>query len=269
MAVWLVYRGIKFGQPPSSTQVFLNAAFLFGFSPNHYQSLVPAGWSLGVEMIFYAVLPALFVIVRDVRTAAVATVGALVLGFAFFQLIDPASSFQRLNFVSNLANFTGGLTAYFIYRGLAERPVQSRMRWSLSCLGVAGAIWLAAYVEPGLFGAPGSFGWRYFISAAFPPLILAVALYPWAAIVNRVTVCLGLLSYSVYLWHPFVITVLAPLRRRLYSIFPGEVWLPLLLTLALVASIAIAVSFLTYQFIERPALRLSFGTRKSAPVAAE
>ncbi len=256
----------KFAHLPSANELFLNLTFLFGFSPGHYQSLVPAGWSLGVEMMFYAVLPVILLAVRGVGSAALATGLALGAGFAAYEAaLVLNTSFKILNFVSCLANFMGGLTAYFAYKKFAERSAAARQRISWICLSLAAAIWIAYYFFPTTFGSTGSYGWRYFISAAFPLIILAGALGDWGRVVNPVTLRLGLWSYSIYLVHPFILNALIrPTRQEIYDALAGlPVWVPFTVSTALIYVCVICCSYLTYRWIELPGERL--GRRLSRP----
>lgn len=41
----------------NNLQIFLTATFLHGFWPNSINSVVPGGWSIAVEMTFYALFP--------------------------------------------------------------------------------------------------------------------------------------------------------------------------------------------------------------------
>ena len=49
---------------PAVSTVFLNITFLFGFFPELEVSLVQAGWTIGVEMIFYVLFPVLLMAIR-------------------------------------------------------------------------------------------------------------------------------------------------------------------------------------------------------------
>ncbi len=86
-------------------------------------------------------------------------------------------------------------------------------------------------------------------------LLVGMSQSPPRLVVNPVTAFLGKISYSVYLGHPVVIAILAPLFRRIQDATPnptvayaGCAALTLLVTLPMAA--------LTYRFIEAPAIAL-------------
>jgi len=56
-----------------------NVLFLHGWRPNALNSVVPGGWSIAVEMMFYAAFPLLLRWASDARRAALALLGALAL----------------------------------------------------------------------------------------------------------------------------------------------------------------------------------------------
>ena len=62
-------------------EVLLNLTFLFPFIPGRHESLVQAGWSLGVEWVFYALFPLFALFSKGVRTSCV-----LLVVFAFISV---------------------------------------------------------------------------------------------------------------------------------------------------------------------------------------
>jgi peptidoglycan/LPS O-acetylase OafA/YrhL len=77
----------------------------------------------------------------------------------------------------------------------------------------------------------------------------------------RPLVAVGLVSYSLFLWHWAVINWL-----KSESLTVGG-WGGLVLNLSLVALVSGALSALTYRFVERPALRLKSSRRRSPDAA--
>ena len=104
-------------------RILLNMTFTFGFVP--FSSLVWAGWAVGVEMIFYAILPVLILMVRTHRSALV----FLFMSIVISHLIRSALHAQHLAltpptrwdwsyfaFASNLCFFAMGIYAYHVSR---------------------------------------------------------------------------------------------------------------------------------------------------------
>src|SRR5580658_858049 len=71
-----------FGEKPVSV-VLANLLFVNNFMlpDDAYASIVAAGWSISVEMLFYAVFPVFFLVARDLKSALLLAVGALVVSF--------------------------------------------------------------------------------------------------------------------------------------------------------------------------------------------
>jgi peptidoglycan/LPS O-acetylase OafA/YrhL len=64
LPIWLCVMWFKYHQAPNLTAIVANFTFLFGFIPGLHESIAWAGWSIGVEMIFYALLPLIFLAAR-------------------------------------------------------------------------------------------------------------------------------------------------------------------------------------------------------------
>jgi peptidoglycan/LPS O-acetylase OafA/YrhL len=79
----------------------------------------------------------------------------------------------------------------------------------------------------------------------------------------RPLVAVGLVSYSLFLWH---YPIIAWLRREGLTLGGG--WGALLVNVAIVALVAGALSALTYRFVELPALRRKRSTRTPAATPA-
>lgn len=72
-------------------QIFLTATFLHGFWPNSINSIVPGGWSIAVEMTFYALFP--FFILKIKRKNLYLLLAFITWSFNVFIFRDFASNF--------------------------------------------------------------------------------------------------------------------------------------------------------------------------------
>lgn len=90
----------------------------------------------------------------------------------------------------------------------------------------------------------------------FVALLLGLSLVPWPLIVNRLTVFLGTISYSLYLTHSLVLWMLGPVFQWIYRqpLTFVTVRFALCAVVALVSSVA--VSWVTYRLIEQPGMRV-------------
>lgn len=268
-AVWFFYRG--FGGFVPIHQYILTATFLFGFTPDTSSSTVAVGWSIGVEMMFYAIFPLLILVVRGIKSAAVALAISLVVGhFSHIWAMSslPASPFVRTNFAVQMPMFMLGLCTFFIYQSAKEvLSAKQRIMLFWTSIVVALVTWVVIFLCIGLppnTHARNSFWLRMAICAPFPLLVLGFAFAPLNVIVNRATILLGDYSYGIYLWHSFIIVNTASWRERLLSPDAlGDIWVSFAVNIIVVAAITIAAAAATFYAIEVPFRRL--GHRRGAP----
>jgi len=57
LCAWLIVNWIVWQSKPSLVPLLLNVTFLFGLVPGMHESIVWAGWSIGIEMLFYLMFP--------------------------------------------------------------------------------------------------------------------------------------------------------------------------------------------------------------------
>ena len=69
LALWVLASWLVWNRTFSFQTLFLNMSFLFGLVPGQHESIVWAGWSIGIEMLFYLVFPVIAVLVPNLRAA--------------------------------------------------------------------------------------------------------------------------------------------------------------------------------------------------------
>ena len=118
--------------------VLANVFFLHGFSPGANNNIVPGGWSIGTEMIFYAIFPFLLRLVKlGLSRSKVYLYAFIFLGVALSQisvyflskhgLEMKNNSFLYFNIIVQLPVFLVGIS-YFFY---SEMTTQSKPVWVL------------------------------------------------------------------------------------------------------------------------------------------
>lgn len=250
--IWITVMWFREGQMTTPFVVFANLTFLFGFIPGIHESVVWAGWSIGVEMIFYALLPLVFLAVRGVASSLVLYAVSLVVAVAFQAWIGPDGTYGYMNIVTHLPHFMAGLAAFHIHRsGLLDG--RDRLRASLLPAGLS--IWalMAAFriSHPVVRGVDVE---QYLIALAFPCVILSQLKRPSALLVNRVGLFLGRRSFSLYLMHPLVIVAAAPLVATMTAAHGTAVTVVAVVTMIIL--LTIAATSITYPLIEAPFMRI-------------
>lgn len=214
-------------------------------------------WSLCVEVAFYLVLPLLawFLDKFDQRTRiGLIVAGAILsLGWAWIPLIE--SSFERG--LPNLQIWPPAYACWFAVGMIAAEleglkiPRLPFTVWAIFALVIA---WVAGQEWFGPLGlihpTPAEFTLRILAGTLFAiMLVVPFALgTPSRILGSEAVTTLGTWSYSIFLWHLPVLTIVFPLLG--VSVFSGHFLLVLVATVAL----TIPVAAISYTFVEKPVL---------------
>jgi peptidoglycan/LPS O-acetylase OafA/YrhL len=274
----LLFTALGLALPPVSELLSqgLLAHNLFG-SQEH--QLNPVYWTLPVEFDYYLLLPLLALLVSPPRWPILLLAGMGLVGLYRYTLFHglPADTTigQKVWLLNQLPGridqFLAGMVAAWLYshsRQLGFRTTRI-YRWrthllTAGILGFAAMAWFIHNIQPigannqaGLtyWGGHWSlFAWHSGTGLFIAMIVLAAALGTRATnwlLANRAMLFLGVISYSLYLWHFPVVKWLHGLQ--LPRLFENEPFISALLWAALPV---IAVSALSYQAVERPFLRL-------------
>jgi len=222
-------------------------------------------WSVSIEIWLYVLLFPLLAWIysviqsrrRLVHAGFVCVLAAAILGpfwYGYEDVADRSGLFGR-----GISYFAVG---FFIY-ALRLRTLSHRAHYSLVALfvicGLACSLSLPVTLMP---LAAGLLIVLFAYSQPQEPLCRLLS--------NRVSVFLGDISYSLYLWHSVFLMCLGPVRRKLLSLLPPNYEV---LAMALVAvPLIILLSWLSYKYIEVPArqwLRRSRARPASLLVASQ
>jgi peptidoglycan/LPS O-acetylase OafA/YrhL len=258
------------GSPPNSLlDILANVAFVHTWVPSANNSVVPGGWSIGVEMFFYLLVPFIWR-VRDERARAI------VLGLAILPAL--ASSLLVSLLTTGSSFIRNGAFPYFWF------PTQ----YPVFALGL---IFCLFVIKPGHMAASGRRPWRYllasavlfllgpifgtwksiapilapvFVSAAFLCLIMSLHGGIGRALVNPAAMFLGRISYSVYIFH---FAVLDFFKLLAFGAQAGTTHSPAWLVPMFPATLVVtaAIAYASKRFLEDPGIRL--GHRLSDRIA--
>lgn len=257
-------------------EVLLNASFAFNFVPGRNEGYVWAGWTLGVEMVFYLLFPLIFRYAGTLAKSVLFFVASMGLALAYGKLaaflpIKEAAreSFLRTSLLVQMPVFALGIVAYFVYERYIRGRNHSRI-WAFLLAG--GAIFIYDRLISGKM--PPAMASIYGQALIYGLLLTGITIAPVGLLVNPVSRFYGRISYSLYLNHPTFVFFLTPVYGVIYSVQMRPTFqygASLLLTLLLLT----VVAYGTYQFVERPGMRLGsrllrrLGARQPVPCCSE
>lgn len=213
-------------------------------SADALQPILALGWTLNYEMMFYGVF---FVLLVCVSAHLVLPVIALIFGFLSlaFAIVDLSGTPFAFWFRPIILEFVAGIVLFAIYKS------GFRLHAHAALLLLAGSffVWLALpYI---LTGDP--IYWRW-LQLGVPATLFVGALVFWEErqaqpnALKRFAIHIGDSSYSLYLSHPFVLTIVYLFWSRL-GLFQT---LGVLAYVVVTSVCCIIVSIIGYRLIEKP-----------------
>jgi peptidoglycan/LPS O-acetylase OafA/YrhL len=240
------------------TNLILNLSFTFGFVPA--TGIVWGGWSVGVEMIFYAIFPVLILIIKTYRVATIFLIISIVLASTLrsaltlqYLGLDSNAKFDwsYFSFASNVCFFTMGIHAYFLSKRFINAtryfvPIISIVIILVMLFSKLGPYLHDSYrldiVIWGL-GLTGLCAWQ--------------SVYPSRIIANKFFEYLGERSFSIYLLHPVIMYFSKDYSIKIYDYLSLQIGSSAYFICAIfMLAFILIFSEITYRFIEVPGIDL-------------
>jgi len=257
--VLLVFQQVWQG-PSSLVENILDASFLFNLAPDLATGIVFGGWTVGVEMLFYATLPILLVACRSLRSLGLLALGGFLVSWAAHRSISvtwganvpPFQNYATFSFASNIGAFCVGLLAHGLYRQCAGNRQIARL-----ALMLAAALFVAVVSSPFLyqFAAPGRPA-VLVLFLAYGLLCLSQAIRPSWLTTNAVMQHIGERSFSVYLVQMPIIVWLGPIFVRIEAHLGGFTLWSYGTGVVLTMPLVLIVANLAYHLVEVPGVNL-------------
>jgi peptidoglycan/LPS O-acetylase OafA/YrhL len=244
----------------SSTGVILNLTFLHGFSPDYINSVVPGGWSVGIEMVFYLLCPFLFVLIRNINHSFLFLGATLLFSFATRYLLinhplhpneSNWASFLYFFLPNQLPIFALGIAAYFTFKHKQLKEVSPGMVFFIALIALLGA-----------FSGFDLFPKLALIGIALVSIVLVSTPLSFTSLPSRAIVLTGKISYSLYLVHYLVFMGLEKVGFNQWNDQFFQSIHPLLSffsRLVVALPLAASIAYITYHLIERTGI--SMGNR--------
>jgi exopolysaccharide production protein ExoZ len=253
----MFWLALIFYVPPDAAwwKIAMTATFTHGLHPETiYTEIVPGGWSIADEALFYLLFPVVAATITSWRRAACLLAASLVISIAAERYLFTAIEYAFPNLDSDLGHTAVFLsfplqapafaTGIFVFHVLEKRP--ELRPWTVQAL-LIGAI--SALALQCAIGNPHNLQ-RY--DLLFGAVAIALALGAGRWLVNGAIRYLGKISYSVYLIH---FTMLAPAARTA-SLVTEQPVLKFGLMLAVTTALSALAASVTYYLIENNGIRL-------------
>lgn len=267
---WLVFPPSYF---PSLGRDALAAIFYFtnwhliGIRASYFNAsiaptIVTHTWSLSIEEQFYWVWPLVMLAVLRIRQSGVVLISVLgaTASAVVMAVLVGERSFARLYFGTDthVQGLLLGAAAAYLVRYLDERhanvprPLQ-RVATPIGTVGLIGILFIAANVDgssPFLFN-----GGFFLFGLCVAGLIVSLQVNPDSMVARgfglRPLAYIGRISYSIYLWHYPVFTLITHYRTGVdgYVLF------------GLRLCITVALSLVSYYYVELPIRRREFSVQ--------
>ena len=250
--------------------ILANFFFVHGFYPPANNNIVPGGWSIGTEMAFYILFPALFLLFKKINnTGTIQLIGlftSMICGYYFFEYYFVATAdisisennFYYYNLFNQLPVFMLGILMYFlsINRVIEKIPTVISLFFLCLFLGLTVILWHGYlfniyYIPP-----------KPFILIPFTVGMAFVFLYNIfmknKALNLSILKKVGRVSYSMYLLHFMFAWHTADYLNRWLGYTERPIYVfALYYILTVVASFALGI--ISERFIEKPGIL--FGKR--------
>ena len=234
---------------PSLNSITANVLFIHGLSPNWINSTVPGGWSVGIEVLFYLVFPFMFFRIQSVPKAINVTLLFMLIAKVVTSLMfknPPIADgilwgvFTYENIVSQLPVFLTGICLYLFSKHKQSENEQPALYKSYCLVGLLVIFHLAG---------GNILKDHYLFAIAFGLLAYGLSGYPSPVLVNKFTVWIGKLSYSIYLTHLIISHLLVKYHLNHYN---ANASAEVLIRFMIILSISVCISWVTYTLIEVP-----------------
>lgn len=254
--LWQNGFGARFwlGDAPglSSNNIIATFTFTNGFNPYWINSIIGVEWSVAIEMNFYLLMPILYKTVKNLKGALALTAVMLIFSRFIRQILAKNvlitdnylwNSYLDMFFPHQLPIFLLGIVLFYLIRN------HEKTNRGGEC-GLSANVYLVFSLGLVIFLILNkNISRLFFYGVAFMMLGYSLYLRPTKCLVNKFTIYIGKISFSLYLVH---LAVTHFMTRYHIVDFVRYPILNFSIRYALLLLLSTAISTVTYHLIENP-----------------
>ena len=256
--ITIVYHYFAYNVVFGESIILNNLTFTFPFIPGRNESIVWAGWTVGVEMMFYAVFPIFLLTLRDnIKGWLLVSIVTLAISVSMRPFIGTLfdNSYVGLGFPRRAFIFFWGCTFYFITRKAVKEGWETKWGWAMGAVALC-TLTIMTLSKEGIINI------HYYWTVPLRALLMGtLTVFFYIApkigkreifnLYNRFTKFLGDKSYTIYLTHPVVINHTRHYYKPLKEAVPNTELAYLIYTLLTILVVFVIATILS-TVIEEP-----------------
>ena len=260
MVIYILFLFFSFGKAVSISEIVASFTYTFNVLPGYTDGFVWASWSIGVEMLFYAIFPLITFIGSSLTKSIILFLISIFIVSLWQSGFSSASQdlkhFANLGFLSHFHYFCAGILTFFIWKKLQRNPINHRIFIFISSLSILILILASPEIQSiyeRIFGLKHSkTALTTVLAIIFSLFILGFSFEKFYYRSLAWTSYLGKASLSIYLWHPLVIgcLMLSGVYEKIYA-NSYSLLLSFCASLALTLLILFPLALLSYHWIEK------------------
>lgn len=240
----------------NAINIISNLTFVHGFFPPANNNIVPGGWSIGTEMAFYALFPALFYIAdkklktpRDIGVFIFA--GILCSQFVLFALKSNGYTVCKNNFL--YFNLINQLPVFLI--GIGYYVLKNKLKWDWSWKLSACCFLFFTLISLTAWYSKVSYLFSIIPVLSGISFIFLIEIFHRFSFLNHpLLIRIGQVSYSMYLFHFIFAQYITGYITTSYPHFGGTFFLIVFYLFSIFLTFGIAL--ISEKYIEKPSIEL-------------
>ncbi|HZG84915.1 acyltransferase [Paenibacillus sp.] len=229
--------------------ILSHITFINGFNPYWINSIIGVEWSIAIEMTFYAFVPLLYAKIKNVRQSIIFVILSMIVCYGLGTILSKFSpigseqlwkNYLYLWLPNQLPVFALGILLFFLWKRDNENKTPTKTQRILIFSLVAFVSLVLAYLG----------NKTTIVAVTFLVFSYVLSKRKLILFVNKFWSSIGKISYSMYLVHFLVIEQIVALGVGNQM----EVHLRFILLYTLTIAITVAISMVTYRYVEQPSI---------------